>query len=256
MGNNNSEKEFVKSKNSAKISNKLAAINNEIRFFIIEILLESKKKNNFSNPLYSREINSILLSSYGINITPQMLNQHLKQLVNAGLIVEVPTKKEVPNKIGKRNVKGYVLKEDAFEDLFLKISFMSEELLSFFELYEKNHLSYSEGCCVLTVFSGRDKGKVFKIQDYQTALIRVRGNELGDSISFDIFEGEIASDIVESHLKIFFEDESWCMFDESGSDVTLIDNIPIEKGVVVKLKNHSFLKFYQEESAVILYCSF
>ena len=119
MGNNNSEKEFVKSKNSAKISNKLAAINNEIRFFIIEVLLESKKKNNFSNPLYSREINSILLSSYGINITPQMLNQHLKQLVNAGLIVEVPTKKEVPNKIGKRNVKGYVLKEDAFEDLFL-----------------------------------------------------------------------------------------------------------------------------------------
>lgn len=60
-----------------------------------------------------------------------MLGQHLKKLSNAGLIEEVTVKKEVANKIGRRNVKGFILKEDAFEDLFLEISFLSDEVFTF-----------------------------------------------------------------------------------------------------------------------------
>ena len=96
------------------ISKKLAAINNKVRFSILEILRDNKKE-----PLYSRELNSFLLNKYNISITVQMLGQHLKQLVESDLIEEVPVKKEVANKIGRRNVNGYLLKNTAFLDLFL-----------------------------------------------------------------------------------------------------------------------------------------
>ena len=137
-------KTLIRNSDSNLISTKLAAVNNNVRFAILEILKEFQKKNmdkdnSFKNdPLYSREINTFLLNNYNISITPQMLGQHLKQLLEADLIKEVNIKKEVPNKIGKRNVKRYILKKDAFEDLFLEITFLSEELLSFFDLYKTN----------------------------------------------------------------------------------------------------------------------
>ena len=90
------------------ISAKLSAVNNKVRFSILEILrdfhnLYVDDNNNFKkNPYYSREINSILLNNYDINITPQMLGQHIKQLVEADLIEEITVKREVPNKVGKR----------------------------------------------------------------------------------------------------------------------------------------------------------
>ena len=74
------------------ISVKLAAVNNEVRFSILEILRDFQKKNQVSpglfktDPLYSREINTILLENYNIDITPQMLGQHLKQMMKADLI--------------------------------------------------------------------------------------------------------------------------------------------------------------------------
>ena len=73
--------------NDCKIlSSKLAAINNDVRFSILKILRDYQKvtSNQFKTPLYSREIN-ILLTGFNINITPQMLGQHLKILVEAGI---------------------------------------------------------------------------------------------------------------------------------------------------------------------------
>lgn len=119
-------------------STKIAAVNNKVRLLILEILRDFHNGNLSDNilfkkdPLYSREINSILLNNYGIDITPQMLGQHIKQLIEADLIEEVSIKKEVPNKIGRRKVKGYILKKDAFDNIFLSINFISDELLSFF----------------------------------------------------------------------------------------------------------------------------
>ena len=81
------------------ISVKLAAVNNEVRFAILEVLRDFQKKNQVSprlfknDPLYSREINAVLLENYNIDITPQMLGQHLKQLMNADLIEELIIKK-------------------------------------------------------------------------------------------------------------------------------------------------------------------
>ena len=74
------------------LSTKLAAVNNNVRFSILEILRDFEKVNKTKEgffkkePLYSREINSILLNNYNISITTQMLGQHLKQLREAELI--------------------------------------------------------------------------------------------------------------------------------------------------------------------------
>lgn len=60
--------------------------NNNVRFSILGILRDFEKLNKLEDgrfkkdPLYSREINSILLNNYNINITTQILGQHLKQL--------------------------------------------------------------------------------------------------------------------------------------------------------------------------------
>ena len=134
--------------NDCKIlSSKLAAINNQVRFSILKILRDYQKVNSSKSktPLYSREIN-LLLTGFNINITPQMLGQHLKILVEAGILDEVFVKKEIPNKVGKRNVKAYVLKEDAFEDIFLEINFFADELLAFFDLYDINKRFNNRKC--------------------------------------------------------------------------------------------------------------
>ena len=65
----------IDSLDSNLISVKLAAVNNEVRFAILEILRDFQKRNQIekgifkSDPLYSREINSILLNNYNINIS-------------------------------------------------------------------------------------------------------------------------------------------------------------------------------------------
>ena len=175
--NENIYTEIIDFEDSNLISVKLAAINNKVRLSILEILrdfqkLNMNKDNSFKkDPYYSREINDILLKKYDINITPQMLGQHIKQLLDADLVEEIPLKKEVLNKIGARNVKGYILKGDAFEDLFLEINFLSDELFSFFDLYKVNQKFYDEDYCILTIFNGVDKGKTFKVHEDETVLI-------------------------------------------------------------------------------------
>ena len=116
------------------ISEKLSAVNNEARFSILKILRDFDKENKRGiddykkEPLYSREINTLLLKDYNINISTQMLGQHMKQLIEAGLVKEWDVKKEVPNKIGSRSVKGFVLREDAFEEVPEK-TFPMEDML-------------------------------------------------------------------------------------------------------------------------------
>lgn len=248
------------------ISVKLAAVNNPARFSILEILRDfqttySDENNNLKkDPLYSREINSYLLNNYNINITPQMLGQHLKQLMQAGLIEEVLVKKEVPNKVGLREVKCYILKGDAFEDLFLDINFLSEELLSFFELYNVNKKFQDDEHCVLTIFSGVDKGKSFKVHKNETVLIGRKDNfEQSDLASFSILldnEYTTVSSVSKPHLKVFYKDGNWHILDESSTNGTFVSGRKIPNGVATKLKNNSFLKLSKGARGAVIYCSF
>lgn len=248
------------------ISVKLAAVNNEVRFAILEILRDFQKKNQVSpglfknEPLYSREINAVLLENYNIDITPQMLGQHLKQLMNADLIEELIIKKEVPNKIGLRTVKAYILKEDAFKDLFLEITFLSDELLSFFDLYETNKRYHDGEHCILTVFNGVDKGKTFKVNRNESVLIGRRGEfRQSDLASFTILldnSYSTVSKVSKPHLKLFYQDGSWCIIDENSSNGTFIADRKVIKGIPTPLKNNSFLKLSRGNGGAVIFCSF
>ncbi len=251
---------------SSLLSTKLAAVNNNVRFSILEILRDFQKVNNGEDgsfkkePLYSREINTILLNNYNINITTQMLGQHLKQLGEAGLVEEVVVKKEVPNRVGRRNVKGFILKEDAFEDLFLDISFLSDELLTFFDLYKTNQRFHDGEHCVLTVFNGEDKGKTFKVHKDEVVLIGRNANfNAGDRASFTILldnNYSTVSSVAKPHLKLFYRDNGWCILDEGSSNGTYIADRKVPTGVVTRLKPNSFLKLSRGNGGAVIYCSF
>ena len=251
---------------SGLISEKLSAVNNEARFSILKILRDFDKENKRGpedykkEPLYSREINTLLLKNYNINITTQMLGQHLKQLVEAGLIKEVDVKKEVPNKIGPRSVKGFVLKEDAFEDLFLDINFLSDELLTFFDLYKTNKRFQDEEHCVLTVFNGQDKGKTFKVNKDETVLIGRKGNfSQGDLASFAILldnSYSTVSSVSKPHLKLFYKNDGWYILDEESSNGTFIADREVSKGRPTKLLPNSFIKLSKGNGGAVIYCSF
>lgn len=264
--NENIYTEIIDFEDSNLISVKLAAINNKVRFSILEILrdfqkLNMNKDNSFKkDPYYSREINDILLKKYDINITPQMLGQHIKQLLDADLVEEIPLKKEVPNKIGARNVKGYILKGDAFEDLFLEINFLSDELFSFFDLYKINQRFYDEDYCILTIFNGMDKGKTFKVHKDETVLIGRKADfSPTDLASFTILLDNsytAVSNVGKPHLKLFYKDDNWCILDDGSTNGTFIGNKEISTGRVTQLRRNSFLKLARGEGGAVIYCSF
>lgn len=266
MSDSEMEKTVILDSDSNLISEKLSAVNNEVRFSILKILRDFDKENKRESgeykkePLYSREINSLLLQSYNIDITTQMLGQHLKQLVEAGLIKEVSVKKEVPNKIGPRTVKAFVLKEDAFEDLFLDINFLSDELLTFFKLYKTNQRFCDEENCVLTVFNGVDKGKTFKVNKNETVLIGRKGNfSTGDLDSFAVLldnSYDTVSNVSKPHLKLYYKDDGWYILDEDSSNGTFIADREIPKGRATKLNNNSFIKLSKGNGGAVIYCSF
>lgn len=256
----------LNSLDSNSISLRLAAVNNDVRYSILEILRDFQKKNQLeeglfkNSPLYSREINNILLTNYNIDITPQMLGQHLKQLLEAGLIKECMVKKEVPNKIGLRSVKGYVLKEDAFEDLFLEITFLSDKLLSFFDLYDLNKKYHDDKHCVLTIFNGVDKGKTFKVKKDEIILMGRRGDfKPNDLASFTILldnSYSTVSKVSKPHVKLFYKNDNWYVLDEGSTNGTFISDREVSKGVETPLKNNSFLKLSRGKGGAVIYCSF
>ncbi len=253
---------ILDSDGSDLISQKLAAVNNKVRFSILEILRDNQKyyKSQSSDPLYSREINSILLKNYNIEITPQMLGQHIKQLMSANLVSEVEIKKEVPNKVGKRTVKAYVIKEDAFEDLFLDISFLSDELFTFFDLYKSNRKYHEDDNCVLTIFNGVDKGKTFKVRRDETVLIGRKANfSQADLATFSILldnSYDTVSNVSKPHLRLFYKDDGWYIIDEASSNGTFIGDIEVQKGKATKLKPNSFLKLSRGNGGAVIYCTF
>lgn len=253
---------ILDSDESDLISEKISAVNNPVRFSILEILRDHQKYNQSKSkdPLYSREINSILFNNYNIEISPQMLGQHIKQLKNANLVSEVEIKKEVPNKVGKRGVKAYVLKEDAFEDLFLDINFLSDELFTFFNLYKSNQKFHEDENCVLTIFNGVDKGKTFKVRKDETVLIGRKADfSQGDLASFSILldnSYDTVSNISKPHLKLFYKDDGWYIIDDSSLNGTFIGDMEVQKGKATKLKPNSFLKLSRGNGGAVIYCSF
>lgn len=260
MGDKKSETEIIGRNKDRILSSKLASINNGVRFSILKILRDYQKVGNYKNkePLYSREIN-LLLNGYDINITPQMLGQHLKILVDAEILDEVIVKKEIPNKVGKRNVKAYVLRDDAFEDLFLDISFFTDELVAFFDLYDTHKRFNHNKMCILTIFNGNDRGKTYRIHRDEHAFIGRKGkNKVNISDRKIILDNsyDAVSSISKPHLKLFYEGGDWYILDESSTNGTFIGDNLVPYGVKTKLPKNSFLKLSNGVGGAVFYCSF
>ncbi|RAP54564.1 MAG: hypothetical protein BZ137_01550 [Methanosphaera sp. rholeuAM130] len=239
---------------------KLSAVNNNVRYAILEILRKVQDKPDTQNQLYSREINTILLEKYKINITPQMLGQHLRRLVDANLVEEKTIKREVPNKIGKRSVKGYNLKDDAFEEILLEISFLTDELMKLNTLFNSNEEYIDGKHCILTVFNGKDKGKSYKIHQDETVFIgrksKYNKNEL---LTFTILLDNTykkVSTIDKPHIKIYHKDNQWYMIDENSISGTYIDDKKVPHSTATKVKNNSFIRLSQGTGSAIIYCSY
>lgn len=253
---NQDSKLRISEENCKSLSAKLAAINNPVRFAILEILRNHQfELDKNGEPLYSREIN-LILNDYGINITSQMLGQHLKILIEADLIETLLFKKEIPNKIGKRNVKAYVLKANAFEDFFLDASFLSDELLAFFRLYDLNRSMVDGDSLVLTVFNGADKGRTFRIHKGESAVIG-RNCDVQSSGNLQVISiDESYNTVSRNHLKVFYEDGNWQILDEGSLHGTFIDDNLIAAGENYILRNNSFVKLSKYKCGAVFYCSF
>ena len=239
---------------------KLAAVDNNVRFAILNILRDASKKNNLEKQLYSREINAILLDEYNINITPQMLGQHLKQLAEADLIYERSIKKEVPNKIGRRSVKGYSIKSDAFEELLLEVNFLTDELIKLNRLFKSNEKHKDGEHCILTVFNGKDKGKSYKIhKDEQVLIGRKINYNQSELATFTILldnSYQKVSSIDKPQIKIFHRDNQWYIIDENSISRTYIDDKKVPHATATRIKNNSFIRLSKGIGSAIIYCSY
>lgn len=239
---------------------KISAIDNNVRFAILEILRDYQKTSDNQKLLYSRELNTLLLKKYQISITPQMLGQHLKQMVNANLLEEKIIKKEVPNKIGKRSVKGYSIKNDAFEELLLEVSFLTDELIRLKQLFKSNY-EYNNGRhCILTILNGEDKGKNYKIHKDETIIIgRKDTYNKNELLTFTILLDNTytkVSSIDKPHIKLYNKDNHWYIVDQNSLNGTYIDDKKIPLKTETKIKNNSFIRLSKGVGSAIIYCSY
>jgi hypothetical protein len=167
---------------------------------------------------------------------------------------------EFKEKFYQLRQEGFTLKEDAFDELFLDVSFLSDELLTFFDLYKSNQ-RFSDGeHCVLTIFNGEDKGKTFKVHKEETILIGRKANfNANDLASFTILldnSYSTVSNVGKPHLKLFHKDDGWYILDECSSNGTYIADRKVPTGIETKLKANSFLKLSKGNGGAVIYCSF
>ena len=144
--------------------------------------------------------------------------------------------------------------------MFLDINFLSDKLFSFFDLFKSNQKFHEDGNCVLTIFNGVDKGKTFKVHKDETVLIGRKGNfSQGDLAPFSILldnSYETVSKISKPHLRLFYKNDGWYIFDETSSNGTFIGDMEVEKGKPTKLKSNSFLKLSKGNGGAVIFCSF
>lgn len=264
---NNSEKiteECIKLNNRTYelLSSQISAIDNKVRFSIMSILsdIEHVDKKDKQNFLYSREINNILCEYFDIDISIQMLGQHLKQLENAGWIKSAMIKKEVPNKIGLRTVKAYGICNDVIKDLFLDMNFLTNELLSLYKAHEKHLSNIEEGYCTLTLLNGENKYESYKISKEEILLIGKEDDGLKENPDYKYFILDKyytkVSSIYKSPIKIFYENDYWCILDEESEHRTFIGEKPVLHKKTTHLRNKSFLRLSRGPGAAVFYCTF
>ncbi|RAP54716.1 MAG: hypothetical protein BZ137_00780 [Methanosphaera sp. rholeuAM130] len=109
---------------------KISALNNSTRFIILKLLKNEEQNYNGDKEdvknyaLNIRTLNNMLIRDYNIDITVQMLGQHLKVLKESGLIEQFKT----PHFKGKTKIliNSYYLNKDAFDKIISQLQFFTD----------------------------------------------------------------------------------------------------------------------------------
>lgn len=245
-----------------KVMNKLASLKNNTQFEILKML--QYKENAYpreKNPIYKYAMTSKMirkeLKKIGIKISTQMVGQDLKKLLKAELVEREKLSKN-PNGIRLENeAYGYYINVNAFEDIFLEINFLTEELKGLIDLYEQNQESIEGDNCVFTVFNGEDKGKKLIINENEEAFIGRMANYTPSDVGpFSLLLSNkytTVSSIDKPHLRVYNKDGTWYMVDDSSTNGTYVGNNVVKKE---KIKNNSFIRLSKGPGSAILYCSY
>ncbi|RAP54713.1 MAG: hypothetical protein BZ137_00760 [Methanosphaera sp. rholeuAM130] len=247
-----------------KIFGAASAMNNITRIGIIKILFKQMKTDqslhhyveNYS--LTTNEINDRLKKEYNIEISEQMLGQHLKKLRINDFINRIPVTTDHEGNPLKTSRYAYFFKDYAIVNLFFEVSPLRDSLKRVFNLYKQSEERKNEDNCVITVFNGEDSGNTLTLDKNELAFIGKRSADrpiddcslLALSRSYDT-----VSRISKPHLTVYNENGTWFIVDNSTNG-TYYSNKKLDKGVATELPNDSFIKLSNGPGSAVLHFAY
>lgn len=231
----------------------LKALAGETRYLILEVLAKNLRDNAHRYRSFNYyamtvdEINKQLNKGYK-NATIQ---DHLNQLMTVGLV----------DRVCKGNNMGYAYYFNMFaiDCLLFEKQIFLEEIQSFMVLSDAIHEKKMEADCVITVFTGMDKGEMLTLNKDETGYIGKNAAYKSDRYGSDsLLLSSTYKTVTERHvphLEVYCDDGEWFMVDRSEHG-TFIFNMEVEKDTPVKLPNNTFIQLSKGPTSAVLYVSY
>ncbi|AWX31722.1 FHA domain-containing protein [Methanosphaera sp. BMS] len=231
----------------------LKALAGETRYLILEVLAKNLRDNarryrSFNYyALTVDEINTQLNKGYSI----ATIQDHLNQLMTVGLIGRVCE--------GNNRSYAYYFNMFAIDCLLFEKQIFLEEMQSFMVLSDKIHEKMTKWDCVITVFTGMDKGEMLTLNKDETGYIGKNAAYNPDKYgSESLLLSSTYKSVTERHiphLEVYYKNDEWFMVDRSEHG-TFIFNMEVEKNTPVKLPNNTFIQLSRGPTSAVLYVSY
>jgi DNA-binding transcriptional ArsR family regulator len=231
------------------LAKRIDAISNEVRLKIMVIIsISSKKSPEKRFPTYANAINKILMDYYHIGISETAIRNHLKILLENGLIKTEPGASN-----DGRPVMNYVLVPGAIESLSRDFNILNNRLTDI-----QNKFDYDINNPMLKVLGGVEDGKIFELSKKEIRLGR-RGNiDSNEDYEGDVIlsnEYESVSRVFKPHAYIKEKEDGWYLIDNGSKGGVYLNNESeflkkrTQTGAIVKrgrngrkLKDHDKIK--------------
>lgn len=242
----------------------VSAFDNMVRILILEMLektLRDNAKKYHSIVKYTLNVEEIneKLEKKKIFLKEQGLRNHLKKLMDAGLIGRIRSRRNRNGEPLPQAVYSYYFNMMAFDCILFENQIFVEEIQSYLQLYKENLELKNEYDCVITVFTGFDKSEVLTINEDETGYIGrdycYPPGKYGSESLILSSAYETVTERHKPHLKIYNDDGEWLMVDNSENG-TFIANKKIETGKAVKVPNDSFIQLSHGSNSVVLFVSY
>lgn len=244
----------------------LDALDNDTRIVILEMLekqLRDNAKRYRSINYYTLNIDEIdkklRSDDLKIKISQVAIREHCNQLMDVGLVGRIKSKTDSKGNRLPTEVYSYYFNMAMFDSFFFENQLFLEEIQSYMRLYAENLEYKKDYDCVISVFTGINKGEVLKLNKDQRGYIGRDScyppDKYGPESLLLSPDYETVNKRHEPHLEIFYEDGEWFMIDNSTHG-TFSYGKEIEKGKPVKLENDSFIQLSRGPKSVVLYVSY